>query len=117
MISQVIAGLLALALHQEAPLFSGPLSWSLKLQAPPSLDAPSYSFDSEVDLSSLVTVSDSNYVAIFGHRTRAAGLADDMDYRCALIVSRDKKNGWLIDRKKNTAVRVKTHALPEWCSE
>jgi hypothetical protein len=65
----------------------------------------------------LTKIPESTTIAIFGHKPRAAGLYDDMDYRCALIVSRDKKNGWLIDRKENTAVRVDGQELPDWCSE
>jgi len=116
--------LLLLSLQQADPLFSGPHSWSFKLQAP-SIDAPPFSFDPEVDSGPwsltcdecMVTLPDPFYVLILGHKTRAAGILDDMDYRCALVISRDKKNGWLIDRLENTAVRVDSQQLPEWCSE
>jgi hypothetical protein len=89
----------------------------------PVASAPPFSFAGEVDqgfytrYGSLVSTPPSDMVAIFGRKPRAGGLHDDMDYRCALIVSRDKKNGWLIDRKENTAIRVDSQELPGWCTE
>jgi hypothetical protein len=125
-----VAGLLMLALLQQAApselMFSGPLVWSLKIRDAPSIDAPPFSFDPTVDEGLSWTCDDcvitlpptpTFYIAIFGRRTRASGIVDDMDYRCMLVVSRDKENGWLIDRKENTAVRIASQELPEWCSE
>jgi hypothetical protein len=89
----------------------------------PTTFTPPFSFEGEVDRGFytregfLVSTPPSDTIAIFGHKPRATGILDDMDYRCALIVSRDKKNGWLIDRKENTAVRVDGQELPDWCSE
>jgi hypothetical protein len=129
------AGLLALALSGPAPDFpAGTLE--LKPAAilkppfadprlePVDLSRPDYAFDSDVDsglmwasTATLSAVSEGRTVAIFGNKAQAAGVFDDLDYRCALILSRDGKNGWLVDRLENTAVRWEGSTLPEWCSE
>ena len=64
----------------------------------------------------IIELPDPHYVAVFGHKTNNSN-PFDVDYRCGLIVSRDGKNGWLIDRKENTAVRIEGQDLPEWCTE
>jgi hypothetical protein len=90
---------------------------------PVDLSAPPFTFDADVSTgfswttTDTTAVSEGKMVAIFGHRDRASGWYDDMDYRCALIISRDGKNGWLIDRLANSAVRWEGSSLPEWCSE
>ena len=104
----VAAGLLALALQQQR----NPFLLETPVDTVSVVDGFSWTCEG-----CLMKMPVSTTIALFGHKPRAAGLDDDMDYRCALIVSRDKKNGWLIDRKENTAVRVDGQELPDWCSE
>ena len=106
----VAAGLLALALQQQR----NPFLIETPVDTVSVVDGEHLSSTCE---GCLIEMPESTTIALFGHKPRAAGLHDDMDYRCALVVSRDKKNGWLIDRKENTAVRVDSHELPDWCSE
>jgi hypothetical protein len=106
----VAAGLLALALQQQQ---RNPFLVETPVDTVTVVDSElSWTCDG-----CLMKLPDPSTIAIFGHKPRAAGLFDDMNYRCALVVSRDKKNGWLIDRKENTAVRIASQELPEWCSE
>jgi hypothetical protein len=42
---------------------------------------------------------------------------NDFDTRCVIVVSRDQKHGWLIDRAENVARSFEGTKAPEWCDE
>jgi hypothetical protein len=109
------AGLLALALQN--PFLAAPEVKGI------DLSAAAFTFEGSTDVGlwtapmTISAVTAGKMTAVFGLKPRAGGWQDDMDYRCGLVISRDGKNGWLVDRLENTPVRWEGTTLPEWCNE